>query len=277
MFKQIKNWLWTIIVEWLNGVSNGNQHQQAINNVDQLLRDIRPADVILFEGRNRVSEVVKIITLSPWTHAALYIGRLIDIRDDVLKGKIRLFYDGDETEPLLVESLLGFGTIVSPITDYPNDNLRVCRPNALSYADQNKVIDFAVEHLGLLYDIRQLLDLARFMFPYTVLPKNWRSSLFQHNAGRPTHIICSGMIARCFQSVNYPILPIMRADNNDQIHFYKRNFRLFVPADFDYSPYFSIIKFPVWADDLHSKQTLYHNLPWRDNQHLSVRSTLCSG
>ncbi len=272
MLKHTKNWLWITIVEWLNGIPKRNRQQQPINNTDHLLRDIRPADVILFEGRSRVSEVIKIITLSPWTHAGLYIGRLIDIKDEKLKRKIRLFYDGNETSPLLIESLLGFGTIITSITDYPQDNLRICRPQELNYADQKKVVSFAVEHLGLLYDVRQLLDLARFMFPYAILPRNWRSSLFQHNAGRPTHIVCSGMIARCFQSVSYPILPTIKADNNDQIRFFKRNFRLFVPADFDYSPYFKIIKFPVWGDQWRTQHTLYQNLPWQADDSFSIRS-----
>ena len=89
MFMNIKNWLWTIIVEWLNGIPERNRQQQAINNTDHLLRDIRPADVILYEGRSRVGEVIKIITLSPWTHAALYIGRLVDIQDEKIKNKLR--------------------------------------------------------------------------------------------------------------------------------------------------------------------------------------------
>ena len=266
MFVKIKDWLWTIIVDWLNGIPNRNLQQQAINNTDHLLRDIRPADVVLFEGRSRVSEVIKIITLSPWTHAALYIGRLVDIQDKAIRDKVRLFYKGKETTPLVVESLLGYGTIVTPLTDYPDDNLRICRANELSYSDQQKVVSFAIEHLGILYDVRQLFDLARFMFPYAIIPRRWRSSLFQHNAGRPTHIVCSGMIARCFQSVNYPILPIVRADNNDCIRFFKRNFRLFTPTDFDYSPYFEIIKFPVWGSQQHNSHALYHDLPWQDEE-----------
>ena len=264
MFTRIKNWLWTIIVEWLNGVPERNRQQQAINNTDHLLRDIRPADVILFEGRSRVGDVIKIITLSPWTHAALYIGRLVDIRDQKARDRVRLFYKGDEDAPLIIESLLGHGTIVTDLTKYPDDNLRVCRASELNYADQSKVVNFAIEHLGMLYDVRQLLDLARFMFPYAIVPRHWRSSLFQHNAGRPTHIVCSGMITRCFQSVNYPILPIVKADNNDCIRFFKRNFRLFTPADFDYSPYFEVIKFPVWGSKQNNKHALYHDLPWED-------------
>lgn len=234
---------------------------QAINNYKHMLRDLRPADVILFEGRARVSEVIKIITLSPWTHAALYIGRASEITDPETLELLNKHYKGNLTEPLVIESLLGFGTVVNPLADYENDNLRVCRPDGLSFEDQNRVVSFAAEHLGINYDVRQLLDLARFMFPYAILPRQWRSSLFQHNAGRPTNIVCSSMIARCFQSVNYPMLPLIESDHQERLKFRKRNFRLFVPSDFDYSPYFKILKFPAWPI---SMKESYRDLPWHE-------------
>ncbi len=236
---------------------------QAINNYEHMLRDLRPADVILFEGKARVSEVIKIITLSPWTHAALYIGRLSDISDTKTLKLVKKHYDKDPTEPLVIESLLGFGTVINPLSSYTKDNLRVCRPDGLSFEDQNRVVKFATEHLGISYDVRQILDLARFMFPYAILPREWRSSLFQHNAGRPTNIVCSSMIARCFQSVSFPVLPIIETDRKDRVKFRKRNFRLFVPTDFDYSPYFRVLKFPAWPQTMKEN---YRELPWHDDE-----------
>jgi len=259
VLNHLRNWLWETIVGWLNDIPRQNRDMQAINNFDHMLRDLRPADVILFEGRTRVGEVIKVITLSPWTHAALYIGRMSEVSDENARAVIAQHYHGDPNEPLVIESLLGFGTIVNPLSDYINDNLRVCRPDGLSFDDQNKVVCFATEHIGMNYDVRQLLDLARFMFPYAILPRRWRSSLFQHNAGRPTNIVCSSMIARCFQSVNFPMLPTIKSDKNDRLKFHKRNFRLFVPSDFDYSPYFTILKFPAWP--LSMKES-YKDLPW---------------
>ncbi len=240
---------------------------QAINNFDHMLRDIQASDVVLFEGKSRVSEVIKVITLSPWTHAGLYIGRMNDITNVKARTAIEKHFKGDPNEPLIIESLLGFGTVVNPLSEYTDDNLRICRPDGLSFEDQNKVVNFAIEHLGMNYDVRQLLDLARFMFPYAILPRRWRSSLFQHNAGRPTNIVCSSMIARCFHSVNFPMLPTIRSDKNDHLKFHKRNFRLFVPSDFDYSPYFTILKFPAWP--LAAREG-YKNLPWTDEEPLLV-------
>ena len=263
MFNNLRNTLWKNIVDWLNSTPKSNQNMQAINNYENMLRDLRPADVILFEGKARVSEVIKIITLSPWTHAALYIGRLNEINDPKTLEIVKQHYNGDPSEPLIAESLLGFGTVINKLSDYKEDNLRVCRPDGLSLEDQNQVVGFAAEHLGINYDVRQLLDLARFMFPYAILPRQWRSSLFQHNAGRPTNIVCSSMIARCFQSVSYPVLPTIETDQKEYIKFHKRSFRLFVPSDFDYSPYFSILKFPAWPLSMAEN---YRDLPWHDEK-----------
>jgi hypothetical protein len=261
VLKKTRDWIWQTIVGWLNDIPKGNQDPQMVNDFSRLLKALKPADVILFEGRTRVSEVIKIITLSPWTHAALYIGCLNDIKNPATRRIVLKHYQGDVDKPLIIESLLGKGTIVTPLSDYYDDNLRVCRPLGLHASDQKKVVRFAAEHLGMNYDVRQLLDLARFMFPYGILPRKWRSSLFQHNAGRPTNIICSSMIARCFQSIHYPITPIIKADNNDRVKFHKRDFRLFVPSDFDYSPSFQILKFPTWPLLM---KGAYRNLPWEE-------------
>ncbi len=263
MLKNARDWIWQTVVDWLNDIPKSNRDMQVINNFDHMIGELRPSDVVLFEGRSRVGEVIKIITLSPWTHAGLYIGRMADITDPAALARVKKHYDGDPNKPLVIESLLGFGTIVSPLTDYTDDNLRVCRPDGLVAEDQNKVVSFATEHLGMNYDVRQILDLARFMFPYGILPRNWRSSLFQHNAGRPTNIICSSMIARCFHSVDYPMLPLVKTDKKDRLKFHRRDFRLFVPTDFDYSPYFTILKFPAWPLSMRES---YRDLPWTDEE-----------
>ncbi len=260
MLNSVTNWLWEHIVTWLNTESEPGSVVD-IFDFDQLLTDARPADVILVEGRSHVSEVIKVVTLSPWTHVALMIGSLNHLSNPRVRKKVSAFYQGDPDEPLVVESLLGYGTVVNPLKSYRGQHLRVCRAINLSAKDREKVAAFAVEHLGMDYDVRQLLDLARLMFPYGILPRKWRSTLFEHNAGKPTQIVCSSMIARCFQHVQYPILPIIRTDKNDVIRFYKRSFRLFVPADFDYSPFFNVIKYPSRQ---YIRKIAANNLPWCD-------------
>lgn len=229
---------------------------------DRLRFEIRPGDVILVEGRSRVSDVIKLITQSPWTHAALYIGRVHDIADPAVRERVLGCYDGDPNEQLLVEALLGEGTLVNPITKYRSEHLRICRPGALAPADAQKVIARAVSRLGSDYDVRQLLDLARFLFPYSFLPRRWRSTLFEHNAGAPTRTVCSSMLAEAFGAVHFPILPIMERLAGGGVRLYQRNFRLFTPRDFDYSPYFEIIKYPyLGINELAS----YRKLPWDES------------
>lgn len=266
MLKRCKDWLWRHIVDWLN--STPKETLPVFCNFDRLKREVHPADVILFEGKSHVSEVIKIVTLSPWTHAAIYIGRPVDIQDKTARKILAQYYEGDPYEPLIIESLLGQGTIVSPLNNYRNEHLRICRPSGLLIEDVHKVVNFAIEQLGLEYDVRQLLDLARLIFPYAILPRKWRSSLFQHNAGKPTHIVCSSMIARCFQQVNYPILPIVRSDKSgDRLKFHKRSFRLFVPSDFDYSPYFNVIKYSFWG---FGDEAAYRNIEWVDEDEIET-------
>ncbi len=260
MFSTVTNWLWQHAVNWLNAESEANSVVEVFD-FDRLLADTQPADVILVEGRAHVSEVIKIVTLSPWTHVGLTIGSLDSMTDPLMRKKVSEFYQGDPSQPLIIESLLGHGTVLNPLSSYRGHHLRVCRAINLPIKDRASISSFAVEHLGLDYDVRQLLDLARLMFPYGILPRKWRSSLFQHNAGKPTQIVCSSMIARCFQHVQYPILPIIRTDKKDQTRFYKRNFRLFVPADFDYSPFFNVVKYPSRK---YVRKIAFNSFPWCD-------------
>ncbi len=226
---------------------------------ERLSFEIRPCDVLLVEGRARVSEVIKTITQSQWTHSALYIGRLHDIEDENVREHVNWLYDGDPSDQLIIEPLLGEGTVVSPLKKYAGEHVRICRPAGLSRADAGRVLAFAVKHLGREYDVRQLLDLARFLFPYGIIPRRWRSSLFEHNVGVPTRTVCSTMIAAAFSSVHFPILPVIHREENGAIKLYKRNTRLYVPRDFDTSPYFEIIKYPLLGlNDL----AVYRQLPW---------------
>ncbi|MEZ5449887.1 MAG: YiiX/YebB-like N1pC/P60 family cysteine hydrolase [Thiolinea sp.] len=258
ILNETRNWLWQKGIEWLNAIPP-SATDDGLCHFEFLEREVRPGDVILFAGKTRVSTVIQMVALSPWTHAALYIGRLNDIHDPQARALLSQHFHGDPNEQLLVESLLGRGTIVTPLSAYRREHLRICRPSGLDWRDSDQVVKAAIDHLGMEYDVQQLLDLARFLFPYGVLPRRWRSSLFQHNAGTPTHIICSSMIARCFQQVNYPILPIVSNDECNQVKLRERHYRLFIPSDFDYSPYFEIIKYPAWN---FSEQPAYRNLPW---------------
>jgi hypothetical protein len=250
-----------LFANWLTRDPKHPSDSVLLLNYERLSYEIRPSDVILLEGRSKVSEVIKMITQNPWTHAALYVGRLYEIDDPALRQHISRFIEAEPDQQLIIETLLGEGTVVKPLEKYRYEHLRICRPNGLAPRDARKVSAYAINQLGTNYDVRQLLDLARFLFPYGIIPRRWRSSLFSHNAGDPTRTVCSTMLAQAFHSVKFPLLPLAEHTEDNKVHFYQRNPRLVTPSDFDYSPYFDIIKYPLFGlDDV----AVYRQLPWGD-------------
>ena len=230
-----------------------------LSDFERISYEIRMGDVLLIEGRSRISRIIRAVTLSPWTHAVLYIGRLASIEDPKLHALAKANYSGNESEPLILETVLGKGTVISPLSIYKNEHLRICRPRALARKDAVNILAFTLKRLGSEYNVRHILDLARFLFPWSLLPRRWRSSLFNHNADIPTKQICSAMIAEAFYSVRFPILPLIHKLADGKIELIPRNPRLYTPSDFDYSPYFEIIKYPFFEL---SEHTVYHDLPW---------------
>lgn len=230
-----------------------------LSDFDQVCKEIRPCDVLLIEGRSRASLMIKHVTQSPWSHAALYIGRLENIQDPDYREIAARLCNCPADSQLLIESDIGIGTVISSIDKYSLDHIRILRPRGLNKAAAQLVINFAISRIGRRYDIRHLLDLARFLFPWGLFPRRWRSSLFQHNALQPTKDICSSMIANAFHCVNYPILPIIRRNRNKEIELIERNSNLYTPSDFDFSPFFDVIKYPILPLDAQGE---YKNLNW---------------
>jgi len=251
---------WTLqrLTRWLNYEPPLDPTVPSLTNYERLCDEVRPGDVLLIEGRSRASNIIKKITQSSWTHSALYIGNYYQlnaagIAPDALKTHARTPHTN-----LVIEAVLGQGTVVTPLSKYRQAHIRLCRPRSLTLTDRNKVIEHALGKLGYSYDIRHLFDLARFLLPYSLLPRHWLSSLFEYKAGPSTRTICSSMLADAFMSVHYPVLPVV-AHTANGVRFYKRNIKLFTPKDFDYSPYFDIIKYPfIGLDEL----ATYRSLPW---------------
>ncbi len=260
MYFSIKNKVGQWLVNWLTDPSTPNKFPMC--DFDRICYEIRPCDVLLIEGRSRVAEVIRTITQSTWSHACLYIGRLHDIAHLETRERIlRAYPKIDPNAQLLIESILGKGTIVSPITDYQEDHIRICRPEGLARKDAQLVVDYAVSRLGIQYDVRQIFDLARFLFPWSIMPRRWRSSLFRYHPGELTKESCSSLIAEAFDSVHFPILPVIKEHREKGIELIQRFPKLFTPSDFDYSPFFEIIKYPIF--ELSDVPT-YRTLPWRE-------------
>jgi len=226
-----------LIAGFLGGESPGYQPYTP-SDPETLRAALQPADVLLVEGNQRISSAIKYLTQSTWSHAALYVG-------DPLRP-------GGDDEKVLIEVTLAEGCVAVPLAKYCNNNTRICRPIGLTQADRKAITDFMVGSIGRSYDLRNIVDLIRYLLPTPPVPIRWRRRLIALGSGDPTRAICSSLIAEAFQRVKYPILPLVApADHaatrpasaysrRDILHI--RHHSLFTPRDFDLSPYFRVLK-----------------------------------
>src|SRR5216683_405923 len=165
---------------------------------------IEPGDVMLVEGNNRVSGIIKYLTQSTWSHAALFVGPIAGASEP----------DGEPH--VLIEANIGEGVTSAPLSKY---------------------------------------------YPYHT--RLWRRRIIAFGSGDPTKIICSALIAQAFDAVRYPILPKVtraasRKARREILHI--RDSSLYMPRDFDISPYFEIVK-PTIVQGFD-----YTALHWADKQ-----------
>lgn len=267
MFRSIKEKIW----EFLVGVLTKKEESASLspNDLECMRSSIKAGDVLLVEGRSRVGYIIKVISRSSWSHAAICIGSLNSIKDPELFARVAAYWDEDADEPLLVESEIDRGTVVTPLSHYSNYHMRICRPIGLTKVDRDHVIEYMVDRIGTAYSVHQLLDLARFLIPWwTIIPRRLHSTLFEHNAGESTKAVCSSMIAEAFGQVDFPILPLIQEDEQGTFQLFRRNPRLYAPRDFDYSPFFDVIKCPLLRSDNNiwgkPRTGYYRKLVWID-------------
>ncbi len=200
---------------------------------------LQPADVLLVDGNTRLSVPIKYLTQSTWSHAAIYVGQ------EALPAR-----ESWQMPLVLVEADLKDGVRAVTLANYAHSNTRICRPVGLNDDDRKRVVDFVIDRLGYQYDLKNVFDLARYLFPLAPVPTRLRRRLLTIGSGDPTRAICSTLIAQAFQSVSYPILPEIKrewlndpdcADCYAETYFI-RHHSLFTPRDFDISPFFDIIK-----------------------------------
>jgi hypothetical protein len=217
---------------------------------DYLRNDIQPGDVLLVEGNNRISGIIKYLTQSTWSHAALYVGPIDGAAEP----------DGEPH--VLIEANVGEGVTSAPLSRYFSYHTRMCRPVGLSYEDRYTVCRYAINRIGFGYDTKNIVDLMRFLIPMPI-PQRWRRRMIALGSGDPTKMICSALIAQAFDTVRYPILPRITRAGSKQARreiLHIRDSSLYMPRDFDISPYFEIIKPTI----VHGFD--YTALHWADKQ-----------
>lgn len=237
---KIGRWL----ADWLRSESSGYK-PYTLSDPETLKAHMRPGDILLVEGNQKVSAAIKYLTQSTWSHAALYVGDALATRDHT------------GARHRLVEVNLGEGCVATPLSKYTDFNTRICRPVGLSDEDRQQVADFMVSKLGLKYDLKNIIDLMRYLLPTPPVPIRWRRRMLALGSGDPTRAICSSLIAQAFQQVRYPILPhiemvedkaITKDWRGPKMYYTRREIlhirhhSLFAPRDFDLSPYFDVVK-----------------------------------
>lgn len=258
--QKAKNTLGSFLARWLN--KEFGKPRFPLCDFEKIRHEVKQCDVLLIEGTTRISKQIQTLTGSPWSHAALYIGRLHDIEDHTIREIISKHFNGDRQTQLILESNLGEGTTLSAIDRYKGDHIRICRPKGLQHSDAQEIISFCAKALGKPYDIRHIFDLLRLLLPWRILPRRWGSSIFKIKKNTSSEI-CSALIAKAFESVSFPILPVVQLKEGEKVTMHQRNPNLFTPKDFDYSPYFQIIKYPMFSVDHHPS---YRKLPWTDEE-----------
>jgi hypothetical protein len=228
----------------------------ATSGRDKLAATLRPGDVLLIEGTSIFAGAVKYLTQSTWSHSALYIGNALG--QPANGGESLVFVEADINE----------GVRAMPLSAFWDMHYRICRPVGLKAQEIDRLLQFAVDRIGDQYDVKNIVDLLRFLLPTPPVPRRWRRQLLALGSGDPTRAICSTLIAQAFQSIDYPILPEIyvegdldasaRADYREWLHI--RHYSLYAPRDFDVSPYFEIVK-PVLAHGFDHRA-----LEWADTQ-----------
>lgn len=251
------------------------------NDLAELKRQIRKGDVVLVEGNERVSQVIKYLTQSSWSHSALYVGDDPLRHDPELRVKLAEEY-GEEANYMLVEALVQSGVVLTPLARYRDFNIRICRPFRLSESDLRVVLDEALASVGRLYDMKNIVDLGRYLLPVSLVPTRFRRRALQFGSGDPTRAICSSMIAECFRKVRFPVVPriepmppgypflpaprrglarlVGRTRREPRGLFHMTSPTLVTPRDFDLSPYFEIVKFNLIAGHRFD----YREIIWAD-------------
>jgi hypothetical protein len=211
-------------------------------------RTLRPCDVLLVEGNSRISTAIKYLTQSTWSHAALYVGEDCGLAP------------GSGASPWFVEADVVEGVRAVSLDAFKDHHCRICRPVGLTHGESLAIIEYVISRIGHRYDLRNVFDLARYLVPTPPVRLRRRRRMIALGSGDPTRAICSTLIAQAFDSVGYPILPMITQIASptpecphcrDEI-LHIRHHSLYVPGDFDVSPYFQVVKPTLEAEfDFH--------------------------
>jgi len=277
----MRRWLKDRLVDFLNHPVS-NYERRGENDVEALLRHVAKGDVLLVEGNQRISQVIKLLTHSTWSHSAIYIGDELLQRGGLLRERALEAW-GEDANHMIVEALMD-GVVAEPVTKYAHLNLRVCRPHRLRPEHLKTVLDDSVAAIGWRYDLRNVVDLAKHFVSVSMFPSRLRRERERMGSDIQTEVICSSLIGQIYQRVGFPVAPtvtypagvggleparagimrrfFVRRGFEPQAVFRRRHPTLLTPRDFDLSPFFEPVKFNSIAGGLFD----YQRIRWAEDE-----------
>jgi hypothetical protein len=248
--EQVMGWMFDSVERLIARLQKPVSHCEPLIPDDEaraLRETLRPGDVLLIEGKGRISGGIKYLTQSTWSHSALYVGPIAGATT------------GGEPH-VLIEANIDEGVVSVPLSKYLHCQTRICRPVGLIESDCEQVCRYAVERIGLGYDLKNIIDLMRYLIPCP-LTQRWRRRAIALGSGDASRIICSSLIAEAFEAVRYPVLPQITYIENQPTRREVaaiRHSSLYAPRDFDLSPYFMVVK-PTLTRSFN-----YKDMQWAD-------------
>lgn len=226
---------------------------------EQIAATLRKGDVLLVEGDSRFSSAIKFLTQSTWSHAALYIGDHLGAPEAGQEARVLCDVDVND------------GVRLVPLSAFSHLHTRICRPVGLSAAELDALAAFMVARVGYQYDMKNVFDLARYLVRTPPVPDRMKRRMIALGSGEPTRAICSTLLAQAFESIRYPILPevelhasgVPGAEQARAEILHIRHYSLYMPRDFDTSPFFRIIKPRI------EQGFDFHRLVWGEGEALA--------
>ena len=92
-------------------------HRILPSHLGVLRATLQKGDVLLVDGEQRVSQVIKYLTQSSWSHAALYVGDELWRRHPERRAELEARF-GVDARHVLVEAIMEEGVVASPLAKY---------------------------------------------------------------------------------------------------------------------------------------------------------------
>ncbi len=272
----LQEWITQRVTRFLNAPV-GHYEQHHPNDLEATKQYIRKGDVLLVDGHLRVSVLIKYLTHSTWSHAALYVGDELLRRGGALRA-LAVEHFGSEAEHLVVEALTE-GVVASPLSKYVDHNMRICRPHRLRSKHLTRILDGAIGSIGWRYDLRNVFDLALHLGGAALLPPRHRKRALRFGSGAARSVICSSLLGQLFDDVGFPVLPqvsytdapggaerparralLSVLSRRDEAVYRRRHPTLLMPRDFELSPFFRVVK----VDAMGARGIDYERIAWED-------------